>query len=120
MTRIGNFAVDTFRGLMPLARRRYRTTERTNVKGTGVVFDAWRVGLVEIPTSTEVAAGLQATTLRDYQRLVNSYVTIVDQFGDSYASVLVVDVAPAKSWTVAGKYHLEIVWTFLPQTVEPT
>lgn len=91
MARIGTFDVTVFRGYMPRARRRYRLKSRGGVNGDGVIFDAWHTGTVAITTRVLIATGQVAALLDNYAKMQEAYVTVVDQFGDVYQDVLVVD-----------------------------
>jgi hypothetical protein len=119
MARIGTYDITVFRGYMPNARRRSRLNSHDGVNGDGVVFDAYHTGTVEITTRVLVPA-TQAKALRDqYSAQQEKFLTVIDQFGDQYTEVLVVDVAPQRELVIGDEAHVVCSWTLLPQTIPP-
>lgn len=119
MARIGSFDVTVFRGYMPLARRSFRLKSHAGVNGDGVVFDAYHTGTVDITTRVLVPV-LQAKTLMEqYRALQERHLTVIDQFGDQYPDVLVVDVVPQRELVIGDNAHVVCSWTLLPQSMPP-
>lgn len=120
MARIGSFDITVFRGYMPLARRRYRLTSHSGVDGDGVVFDAYHAGTVDITTRVLVPDTQAKTLMEQYRAQQERHLLVIDQFGDQYPDVLVVDVVPQRELVIGDNAHVVAVWTLLPQALAPT
>lgn len=120
MARIGSFDITVFRGYMPLARRRFRLKSHAGVDGDGVVFDAYHTGTVDITTRVLVPATQAKTLIEQYRAQQERHLTVIDQFADQYANVLVVDVVPQRELVIGDNAHVVCVWTLLPQSTPPT
>ena len=119
MARIGPFDVTVFRGYMPLARRRFRIRSHDGVNGDGVVFDAWHAGPCEITTRILVPVAQAKPLMEQYRAQQERHLTVIDQFGDQYTDVLVLDIVPQREVVIGDNAHVIGLWSLLPQSTPP-
>jgi hypothetical protein len=118
MASIGGVSVTTFSGRMPQPQQRMRQVNPWLEDGQAVVIGGVeaKAGTVTgaIVGANEAAANSAAASLR---ALIETQVTVVDQWGASWANVLIMAVRTRKSATAIGTYVLDYEVDVLPSTV---
>ena len=127
MASIGGISCKAFTGRMTTAQRTVRIANNFLSNGSAIVIGGYRSRPATIRTThTQNAfASLQLTTTAMCATLIDSIlatnatlVTVVDQFGQTWSRVGVVDVQASHSLTANGEYVVLATWELLPETMQ--
>jgi hypothetical protein len=125
MASIGSLTGLQFIDRLVRAQYEHRLVTTTGVDGYGVVWDAWRAPPQIMRTVEEraVVASIATDTANiedEYRTLINTTVTVTDQFGVAWLNTLVVAAIPQFSVTVAGLIHVEAEFRLIVESAGPS
>lgn len=122
MASVGGNTVNAWSGRLHPARRTIDVMPAPSGRtGNAVAIGAWHSEIDTVRTRTRVADASAAALVNTYRNLIGTLATVVDGYGTSWASTMVVAADCEISSTLeAGYSSVSCVWEFLVIAAAPT